>query len=392
MNNAANNTANVLRALPQLADPFDPSSEDFLRRLLDSTPDGVMVIDPQRRIRFINRAGAELLGREAVDIVAKNCLCNEAINCHLAGGESLAGELCPARGVFDGSDAASTSEMLMTTARGESRWIETSYSTVRDGAGNVAYVVGILRDVHGRKQLEARVQQTEHRAMLGDLTASIAHEIKNPLGVLLSACEILLDDQRPRTMHREAAQFLRDEVQRLDERMRAFLNFARPLSLQLEPVVFNGFVRRIAERLLMPSSRLGVCFEMPPPNYIVGIDTEQMQLVVSNLVVNAIESIRGESERDDGCAGNLLLRTFGNEERLTLEIHDTGPGVGDDVRGRIFTPFFTTKARGSGLGLAIVAQIVTAHGGTIAVDRSPVLGGARFTVTLPLSCALNDGD
>lgn len=368
----------------------DPARDDFWRRVLDSTPDGVMVIDRDRRIRFINRTGAELLGLDAAHIVANNCLCHGAINCHLASGESLAGELCPARGVFDGTQAANTSEMLMTSARGEARWIETSYSTVRGPDGEVAWVVGILRDVHARKLLEARVQESEHRAMLGDLTASIAHEIKNPLGVLASACEILLDDGRPRAMHREAAQFLRDEVRRLDERMRAFLNFARPIHLQVEPVVFNSLVRRVAERLLVPSSKLGMHFELEPPDYIVGVDPEQMQLVVTNLVVNAFEAIQGETASAASRAGDLIVATRVNAERLVLEVHDSGPGFDDALGAKLFAPFFTTKAKGSGLGLAIVSQIVAAHGGSIAADRSPRLGGARFVVTLPLACAMDE--
>jgi len=371
------------------AEALDPAREDFWRRVLDSTPDGVMVIDCDRRIRFINRTGAELLGLEAAHIVANNCLCHGAINCHLASGESLAGELCPARGVFDGTQAANTSEMLMTSAAGVARWIETSYSTVRGPDGEVAWVVGILRDVHARKMLEARVQESEHRAMLGDLTASIAHEIKNPLGVLASACEILLDDARPRSMHREAAQFLRDEVRRLDERMRAFLNFARPIRLQLEPVVFNGLVRRVAERLLVPSSKLGMHFELEPPDYIVGVDPEQMQLVLTNLIVNAFEAIQGETASAATRTGDLIVATRVSAERLVLEVHDNGPGFDDVLAAKLFTPFFTTKAKGSGLGLAIVSQIVAAHGGTITADRSPRLGGARFVVTLPLACTLD---
>lgn len=372
----------------RLTDALAPGREDFWRRLLDSTPDGVMVIDRARRIRFINRAGAEMLGRDAGAIVASNCMCHDAVNCHLTSGESLAGELCPARGVFDGTEAASTSQMLMTTAGGEARWIETSYSTVRDERGEVAHVVGVLRDVHDRKRLEARVQESEHRAMLGDLTASIAHEIKNPLGILLSACEIVLDESRPRAMHREAAQFLKEEVKRLDERMRTFLNFARPVALQTEPVVFNSFVRRMAERLLMPSSRVGMSFDFAPPDYIVAVDPDQMQLVLTNLVVNAYEAIYGEAVDIAQCGGELLLRTLVEDGKLVLEVHDSGPGIDDQVRPRLFTPFFTTKARGSGLGLALVAKIIAAHGGTITAQRSARLGGACLRVVLPLANAL----
>src|SRR5690606_29989238 len=108
------------------------------------------------------------------------------------------------------------------------RYVETNYSPIRNPNGDVEFIVGIIRDIDERKRLESQLIQSENLALIGQLVSGIAHEIKNPLGILMSSVEIVLNDDRPEDQRREAATYIKEEIRRLDERMKQFLAFAKP--------------------------------------------------------------------------------------------------------------------------------------------------------------------
>lgn len=343
-------------------------------RILESATDGIMVIDPDRRVRIFNRACGELLGRAPEDVIRTNCVCGEVVNCHMEDGTSLAAQLCPARELFSGNGGHQVEEMLATNAAGEERWIETHYSAIRDDNGNVEFVVGIMRDVHDRKLLEQRLAQSEKLAALGQLTAGIAHEIKNPLGVILSSVEIILDEQRPKEMHREAAHFIKEEVQRLDHRLRAFLAFARPTPAHPEPVVLNSVIRRIAKGFEATWPAMTFELDLAAAESIVQLDADHFGRMLTNLLLNAVQALPG--------TGTIRIRTRADDGGVRVAVEDNGPGVPEALRRQILDPFFTTKADGTGLGLAIVCQLAASNGASLRVCASD-LGGARFVLTFP---------
>lgn len=345
-------------------------------RILDSATDGVMIIDPDRRVRSFNRACGELLGRSPEEVLRANCVCGDVVNCHMEDGTSMASPpLCPARELFEGKRDDMVEEMLATNARGKERWIETHYSTIHDDRGNVEFVIGIIRDVHERRLLEQRLAQAGKLAALGQLTAGIAHEIKNPLGIILSSVEVILDENRPREMHLEAAQFIKDEVRRLDSRLAAFLAFARPNPAHPEPVVLNGLIRRGVKAFQSTWLDIEIAMDLLQPEPIIQLDPDHFNQVMTNLILNAAEAMEGE--------GRILVRTRADACNLLVEVHDSGPGVPEQVRKKVFDPFFTTKADGTGLGLSVVYNIATSGGGDLRVGRSEDLGGALFTFVLP---------
>jgi PAS domain S-box-containing protein len=347
-----------------------------LERLLDSTPDGIFVIGPDRQLKFFNRACGEITGRNPADILQSGCRCNEVIECHTAEGESLAvGTLCPARAVFTGEVASQREEMLLTNHAGEERWVETAYSPVLGDDGRVEYVIGVLRDVHERKQLEERLHQSEKLASLGQLVAGIAHEIKNPLGIILSSLDVIESPHRTPEQRAEAAQFIREEVRRLDARLRAFLAFARPRHPEFRPVVLTGLIRRRIDSVRALFPRIDFQIDAPAPEPILMADEELLNQVLTNLVLNAGEALDG--------TGTIVVRARQSGEWAILEVEDSGPGVPTEHEARIFDPFFTTKAGGTGLGLSVCYQIVLAHRGTMSVSRSRRLGGACFQIRLP---------
>lgn len=342
---------------------------DRYERIFDSTPDGIMVIDTGRRVRLVNKATGELLGRNPRDVLQNNCVCGQLVNCHLADGTSLDSQLCPAMDLFSADATFQRETMLATNSRGEERWIETTYSPIRNDQGEVEFVIGILRDVHERLALEQRVRQSEKLASLGELTAAIAHEIKNPLGILLSSVEIILNPSRPQEMKQEAAEFIRDEVKRLDDRLRSFLKFARPSSPRQTRIDLNEFLRRFfRERDKEREYQTMLQFAAPLPAVL--FDEDQLQQVVMNLYVNCMEA--------GGQCVRIMVQTGTTESGVFMEIHDGGPGIPEENLPKVFNPFFTTDASGTGLGLSTVHQYVSANGGTIEVGTSPKLGGAMF--------------
>jgi PAS domain S-box-containing protein len=344
-------------------------------RVLDSTPDGIMVIDLNRRVRIFNQSCGLLLGRDPNEVIGTGCVCGEVTSCHAADGTSFHSQLCPALDLFRFGGPPRQEQMLCTNVHGEERWVETTYSPIYDAEGNVEFVIGVMRDIHERKLLEQRLRQSEKLASLGQLTAGIAHEIKNPLGVILSSVELILDENRPPEMRRNAAEFIKDEVQRLDSRLRAFLAFARPQPMMPEPVVLNGLVRRTAEMFQSATMGVDLQLDLEQPETILHVDPDQFQQVLSNLIINATEAMQNE--------GTIRIRTRSDLDHLLLEIEDDGPGVPEEIRKKVLDPFFTTKAHGTGLGLSIVCQIVSAHQGTVTIGESPSLGGARFRIVLP---------
>lgn len=368
----------------------ETTGADLLRRqferILDSTPDGIFVIDPQKRLRLFNRSCGEITGRSPSDIMSRGCSCSDVIECHTEEGESYASSLCPAKGVFKGELTHQREEMLLTNAAGEERWVETMYSAVKNDSGEVEYVIGVLRDVHERKLLEERLNQSEKLASLGQLVAGIAHEIKNPLAIILTSLDIVENEKRPVEQRREAAAFLREEIQRLDSRLRAFLAFARPRTPQFKPMVLSSLVRRRVASIapLYPDLELTADVQQPEP--ILMGDEEQINQVLTNLVLNAAEAIDGR--------GSIRVTARQQGDNAVLEVEDDGPGIPEEYRARIFDPFFTTRSGGTGLGLSICYQIVLSHNGTISVARPTDGKGACFAVRLPIRMGVgtaNDG-
>lgn len=356
----------------ELPDPLF-ASENF-KRILDRSPDGIFVIDTERRVRLFNKACGEITGRSPEEIVNAGTECSDVIQCHAEDGQSYATHLCPAKAVFRGEESAQREEMLLTNASGEERWIETSYSPVLDNQGKVEFVVGILRDVHDRKLLSERLHQTEKLASLGQLVAGIAHEIKNPLAVIQSSLDVLENTSRPVEQRLEASQFMREEILRLDIRLRAFLDFARPREMAPRPLLLSGLIARRSAALgqLFPNITLVAEPLMPEP--IVMADEEQLGQVLTNLVVNAAEAMDGR--------GKVWMRLRQGQDHVILEVEDDGPGVPEDLQTCVFDPFFTTKATGTGLGLSICYQIVLAHGGTISIGKGRNGQGAVFGLRL----------
>jgi signal transduction histidine kinase len=224
-----------------------------------------------------------------------------------------------------------------------------------------------------------RVAQSEKLAALGQLAAAIAHEVRNPLAVVRSSAQGLGETLPPGDAdgHR-ATSFIVAEVDRLSSVVNALLAFARPLQLQTRPTAIPEVVARAltlagAE---FTSKRVRLAHDEPAGLPLVQADGDLVCQVLVGLLANAAEATPA--------GGDVVVRARASNGTVELAVADSGPGIAPELRGRVFEPFFTTRANGTGLGLAVARQIVEAHGGRIDVGERPG-GGACVTLWLPVA-------
>ncbi len=228
-----------------------------------------------------------------------------------------------------------------------------------------------------RREIEnasAQLAERESLAAIGRATAVIAHELKNPLGILLGAAEVLQKPDRKEAVKREALEIIVEEIPRLERTLTEVLDFARPRPLALSPVALGPLLEKVRDRALYrggPLERGAVDIHLPDDIGPVFVDAFQIEKVLLNLLLNA------------GQAGgqHVTVQVVPDDELVAIHIKDDGPGIDDKVRVDLFQPFVTTKQRGSGLGLAVARRAVRAHGGDLWAEAADE--GAHFVLTLP---------
>ncbi|MFB3923512.1 MAG: ATP-binding protein [Terriglobia bacterium] len=232
------------------------------------------------------------------------------------------------------------------------------------------------------EQIQAEARRSERLAALGQLSAGLAHEIRNPLGVIKGSSEMLNKRlQGSDQVAGELAGYISSEVNRLNMIVTRFLDFARPSNLQFKTEAVTPVVDRALKNAhdRWPEARVEVqrdyAREVPP----VPLDADMCEQVFTNLFLNAYEAM----EKDGGTLKVTIARAnHDGRQGVEIEIHDSGPGIPAELREQIFNPFFTTKKSGVGLGLSIVSKIIDDHRGWIRLS-SDTGKGASFRVFLP---------
>jgi len=361
----------------------DPDLDAVMRRLefvLDSTTDGIFIVNRTNHIVYFNKACEKMTGWRRDQAVMQTYECANVLRCHNDEGESMAAEsLCPAKVFFHRDSMPRPHEMLITTTAGKERYVETNYSPIKNAAGEVEFIVGIIRDIDERKRLEDQLVQNRNLVMLGSLVSGIAHEIKNPLGILMSSVEIVLNEKRPEDQRREAASYIKDEIRRLDERMKYFLAFARPKPLMREPVDVGALLRRVANSYQGAVRNPNFHIQPPMCSHLptTMADPDLLHQVFLNLIINA------ENACPDG--GVLQISAGLIEDQIRVTFTDNGQGLEQENIGKMFDPFFTTKPDGTGLGLSIVHQTITSHRGKISARSNEGRPGLTVEILLPVT-------
>lgn len=238
------------------------------------------------------------------------------------------------------------------------------------------------------EQAQEQARRSERLAALGQMSAGLAHEIRNPLGVIKGSAEMLhqkLGESNP--LASELAGYISSETNRLSALVTRFLDFARPLHAELTPQVITQVLDRALHSVSLTQKdapvRVERQYQADLP--LVPLDESLCEQAFVNLIQNAYDAM--------GSGGGTLRVTAAransaNRDGVEVRIEDTGPGIPADLREQIFNPFVTTKKTGVGLGLSIVSRIIDGHHGTIRVEgsvESSDRGGARFEVFFPVS-------
>jgi PAS domain S-box-containing protein len=352
--------------------------QEFARRLIDSFPDLIFVVDTGRRYTFVSPKVKEVLGYEPQETVGM-----------IFGDRTHLEERSAALAVFEdllrGKRNFASIELRVRHKEGEWRRLRCHFSPLFDEHGKIEGVVVSGRDITELKRLEEQLIQAEKLAAMGQMLAGVAHELNNPLTAILGASELVRERPGVDENTKRQLEMTHRQARRAARIVQNLLEFSRPASPQKKALDLNAVLDRTLQLHEHSLRRNSVevdfrpCAGLPPT---VG-DANQLIQVFLNLVSNAEQAIR-----EIHPSGHIHIRLGQSGSRIFASVQDDGSGIKPEALDKIFDPFFTTKrpGGGTGLGLSICMSIIREHGGDIEVENLPG-GGAGFTVFLPVAVA-----
>ena len=327
------------------------SARHRLRSLFDGIADGISVIDEEYRITEFNSGIERLFGEAAPGV---STLCHERY-------ASRPGPCpgCPARNAME-SGRTAQQRYRWTTADGRETEVEVTIFPFSTTGGRPA-VIEVVRDVSERSELERQIVRSTSLASLGEMAAGVAHEIRNPIGMIQSSAQLLERLVGLSERDRKLLGVIRDETARVNETISEFVGFASPPEPTRKVTPPGSLVERVQELLRHEAEHRKITLEasIAPDLPSILVDPELIYRALTNLVLNAIQV------QADG--GRVEIRATRSDGGIAIRVRDRGPGIPEEDLDQIFKPFFTRRAGGTGLGLSIVQRIVSANGGRIEV-------------------------
>jgi PAS domain S-box-containing protein len=347
--------------------------EEFRRRLLESFPDLILVVDLEERYTFASARSRDLLGFQPKEMLGKKI---SELDDHSPELAALYHD------VVSGKEAFSSAEYSAKHRDGTWRTMRAAGSRLVDAEGKTSGVIISVRDITVERKLEQQVVQSERLAAMGAMIGGVAHELNNPLTSIMGVSELLQDTETNETSRKQLA-MLQQQARRAAEIVQNLTYFSRPPA----PGKSRINLAEVVERTLnlhaysLRKNNITVDFlkDAGVP-YALG-DPHQLMQVFLNLIVNAEQAIRESRDK-----GTLRIRLGKGDNSVWVSFHDDGPGIPKESLSSIFDPFYTTKrpGRGTGLGLSICKSVMKEHNGSVEANNSPE-GGSIFTVTLPIS-------
>ena len=401
----ANQASSVLENIALVADVVEARNEarKLLRQVLDdqrfkefileSIPGGLITVDLHGQMTTVNHAAQVMLGYHSFEIIGQP-----------------AQKIFPWRILQYVTQSGTSQKETLTIAdrQGQDRTLDVTFLPLRDDQGRIIGTLATFIDVTIVRRLEEEKRRLDRLASLGEMAASVAHEVRNPLASIKTSMQMLLDDlagdapnhsDNPHAYSvasttrqiddgmRDSVRVVLKEVERLDSIVRDLLLFSRPRSLhpvECHAVEVCERVLSLIEAQCMEANVVvhRVYHDTPP----VLVDIAQMEQVLLNLCINALQAMNEGGILTVACqVRHKSAMDWPVEVRgwLEISVSDTGTGIAPDQVERIFQPFYTTKAHGIGLGLPISRRLVEDHHGELYVESQPGYG-ATFTVQLPL--------
>ena len=346
----------------------------FHENIVHSISSGVFTTDEEGRITSFNPAAQEATGHNLAQVQGRPW--RDVFNWH------------PERPLDMQDDGAANMrfEVECTRADGNRLVLGMTLSPLQE-QGRTTGMVGVFKDLTQIRDLEEEMRRKDWLASLGEMSAGMAHEIRNPLGALAGAMQMLRKDLHADETSQRLMDIAIREATRLDTIITEFLQYARPPALNLGEHDLNKLLAETLDLVQHEArTRTNIRLEAKPsPGALVGqVDQDQLKQVFWNLATNAFDAMPngGQLTISTGCRSIDVGGRKGDV--IEISFQDTGEGISKKNLDNIFLPFFTTKKQGSGLGLAAVHRIVDLHGGWIKVE-SREREGSRFVVCLPRS-------
>jgi PAS domain S-box-containing protein len=345
-----------LASLKALAEERAAGIEAYNEDILRSVPSGVLTINNSMKIESINNAARRILGLMDEDITGRHFteVFNEPLLSLILGGKTFLREESP-----------------YVTRDNRHIWIGVTSSQLKNASGEIIGKIFILVDLTDIKALRTQVELKERLSQLGEMSAGIAHEFRNSMSVISGYANLLSKKFEP--SNNTAVEAILLEIKNMDVIISELLAFAKPTVLNTASVDLNDIVNKTVLAVTEGNDRNKVLISAAD-NLYVKADEVLLKQALANLLINAVESM------PDG--GSLEVTTGSVNDKVIITVKDTGHGIPDDIKAKIFLPFYTTKEKGIGLGLALVQKIIVSHGGIIDVE-SMEGEGSTFRITLP---------
>jgi len=357
--------------------------QEFARRLIDSFPDLIFVLNPDGHYTFTSPRVKEILGYDPEEYDWS------------AIGERTHSEDRPAlqalfAEMFTGRRTFASLEMRVRHKNGDWRRVRCHFSPLFDETGKIDGVIISGRDVTDVKRLEEQLIQAEKLAAMGQMLAGVAHELNNPLTAILGVTELLRERPGVDEATKRQLDLTHRQARRAARIVQNLLEFSRPAAPQKKNLDVSNILERTLQLHEHSLRRNNITVEFHPQTglYSVVGDANQLVQVFLNLISNAEHAIREVRE-----SGRIQIRIGRIGANVSVTVQDDGVGILPEALTKLFDPFYTTKrpGGGTGLGLSICTAIIREHGGSIDVETLPV-GGSAFTVFLPLAIDKESAD
>ena len=357
-------------------------ANEFLSKMIESSVNCVVATDMKGNILLFNKGAEELLGYKSEEVVGKMNIRN--IYSPGVAKEVMAKMKSPDYG---GVSKLKSLPMVHKNREGEAIDGSLSASIIYDDKGNEVATVGIFTDLRPRLEMEEQLRKTQQQllqseklAAMGRLTSQVAHELNNPIYGIMNTLELLKTEIPSNSKRRRILDMSLSETQRLSEMLRSMLSFSKPQEEARREIDINKLIEDILfflEKQLRESNikiQINLSKEFP----LITASPNQIRQVILNIIANAKDAMPN--------GGTLTVETLSENGQIIIKVQDTGVGIPEEIRDKIFDAFFTTKqtVKGVGLGLSVCYGIIKDHGGDIIV-KSEVNKGSTFSIVLPQS-------
>ena len=342
-----------------------------VRNILDNIHSGLITVDRDGVITRVNPSCGVILKAAEADLLGRNI--SEAMR---GGMENLAEIILP---VAVGGEAVNRGEIVVNRF-GVDLPLGLNVNPVTSPRGRVIGAIAIFADLTKEKEMSERIREADRLAAIGELAASIAHEIRNPLASIRGSVELLASELELEGYQSQLFELVLKESGRVNTIINDFLAYSRMRPVSLRRFCAAEFrdeiTLQVRQHISAKGGRVAVSCAVEPEALEIVADPGQLTQMTLNLSLNACEAMDYQGEL------RIVIRQREAGKACELVVTDTGPGIDPDIREHLFSPFKTTKERGTGLGLSVVARIVSAHGGRVLAEDAPG-GGACFRIQWP---------